>query len=205
MLVKGASEHHWTCWWKHGYKLRFQKASRGLSYEPLSRHAKLWVAHASGMPGTFSPPPTSKETASWWSRHASRHERHARAAMHVGIANPQWSGKRSWHSWRICIPQFYVSGKRPMACHSTILPTGQWGDVSAAHSIVHYLWIRVDIYTGIRPQCLHMWRLLHRVRNCTHSHCVHSEFRWILMKYALLWIYVFSTLISHRLSLNTFY
>ena len=25
---------------------------------------KLWVAHAPGMPGTFSPPPTSKETAS---------------------------------------------------------------------------------------------------------------------------------------------
>ena len=29
---------------------------------PLTRYAKLWVAHAPGMPGTFSPPPTSKET-----------------------------------------------------------------------------------------------------------------------------------------------
>ena len=31
---------------------------------PLSRYVKLWVAHAPGMPGMFSPPSTSKETAS---------------------------------------------------------------------------------------------------------------------------------------------
>ena len=29
---------------------------------PLTRHVKLWVVHAPGMPVTFSPPPTSKET-----------------------------------------------------------------------------------------------------------------------------------------------
>ena len=28
----------------------------------LTRYVKLWVAHALGMPRTFSPPPTSKET-----------------------------------------------------------------------------------------------------------------------------------------------
>ena len=53
----------------------------------LTRYAKLRVAHAPGMPGTFSPPPISKETTSQWSRHASRHVRQARAVMHVGIAN----------------------------------------------------------------------------------------------------------------------
>ena len=31
---------------------------------PLARYIKLRVAHAPGMPGTFSPPPTSKETVS---------------------------------------------------------------------------------------------------------------------------------------------
>ena len=31
---------------------------------PLTKYVKLPVAHAPGMPGTFSPPPTSKETAS---------------------------------------------------------------------------------------------------------------------------------------------
>ena len=40
--------------------------------------------------------------------------RHARAVMHVGIANPRWRGKRPRHSRRMHNPQFYVSGKRPM-------------------------------------------------------------------------------------------
>ena len=35
----------------------------------LTRYAKLQVVHAPGMPGTFSPPPTSKETASDPSMH----------------------------------------------------------------------------------------------------------------------------------------
>ena len=33
-----------------------------LQYGPLTRHVKLRVAHAPGMPGTFSPPPISKES-----------------------------------------------------------------------------------------------------------------------------------------------
>ena len=35
-----------------------------LTYGPLTRYVQLRVAHAPGVPGTFSPPPTSKETAS---------------------------------------------------------------------------------------------------------------------------------------------
>ena len=66
------------------------------------------------MPGTFSPQPTWKEYASSRSRHASRHVRHVRAVMHVGIANPLWRGKRSRHSRRMHNLQFYVSGKRPI-------------------------------------------------------------------------------------------
>ena len=62
----------------------------------------------------FPPPPTSKETASYRSRHAPRHVRHARALMHVGIAYPRWRGKRSRHSRRMRKPQFYVSDRRPM-------------------------------------------------------------------------------------------
>ena len=53
---------------------------------PLVRYVKLRIVQAPGMPGTFSPPPTSKETASQRSRHASRHVRDARAV----IANPLW-------------------------------------------------------------------------------------------------------------------
>ena len=79
-----------------------------------SRYVKLRIVHAPGMPGTFSPPLTSKETASTRSRHAPRHVRDARAVMHVGIANPRWWGKRSRHSRHMRNPKFYLSGKRPM-------------------------------------------------------------------------------------------
>ena len=88
--------------------------SSGRQRGPLTRYVKLRVVHAPGMPGTFSPPPTSKETASKRSRHASRHVRVARAVMHVGIANPRWRGKCSRYSWRMHNPQFCVSGKRPI-------------------------------------------------------------------------------------------
>ena len=73
---------------------------------------KLWFAHAPGIPGTFFPPPTSKETVSKRSRHASRHVLHARAVMHVRIANPR--EKRSRHFRCMHNPQLSVSGMRPM-------------------------------------------------------------------------------------------
>ena len=76
------------------------------AHRPLARYVKLRVAHAPGMPGTFSLPLTSKVTT--WLRHT-------RAVMHVGIANPRWRGKRSRHSRRMHNPQFYVSGNRPEA------------------------------------------------------------------------------------------
>ena len=64
-----------------------------LLHGPLTRYVKLRVAHAPGMPGTFSPPPISKETAIKRSRHASRHVRDARTVMHAGIGSPRWRGK----------------------------------------------------------------------------------------------------------------
>ena len=93
-----------------------------LHHGPLTRNTKLRVAHAPGMSGMFSPPPTSKETASQRSRHASRHVHHARAVMHVGIAKPRWRWKRPRHSRCMRNWQFYVSGKRPMMhTHSPFL------------------------------------------------------------------------------------
>ena len=64
----------------------------------LTRYVKLRVVHTPEMPGTIFPSLTSKETASYRPRHASRYVRHARAVMYVGIANPRWRGKRSRHS-----------------------------------------------------------------------------------------------------------
>ena len=103
---------------------------------PIVRYVKLWVAHAPGMPGTFLPPPTSKEIASQRPRHASRRVRHARAVMHVGIANPRWRGKRSRHSRCMRNPKFYVSVKRPIATFSFNVLTRSWcPNVGTGHHI----------------------------------------------------------------------
>ena len=81
---------------------------------PLTRYAKLRVAHAPGMPGTFSPPP--------WISDPDMH--HGTCVAHVpwcmsgslinGVFWRRWRGKRSRHSWRMRNPQCCVSGKRPM-------------------------------------------------------------------------------------------
>ena len=75
--------------------------------------------------------PATEGKRSW---HASRHVRDARAVMHAGIANYRFplksavGGKRSRHSRRMRIPQFYASGKRPMewmGLGQVILPSNQ--------------------------------------------------------------------------------
>ena len=84
---------------------------------PLDRYVKLRVAHAPGMPGTFSPQPPVSDLDI----------HHGTCVKHVPWCMPgsltsgflwiRWRGKRSRHSRRMCNPQFYVSGKRPMTWH----------------------------------------------------------------------------------------
>ena len=78
---------------------------------PLAKYAKLRVAHAPGMPGTFSPPP----------RVSDPDMHHGACVTHVpwsmlglqtnGFLLSQCRGKRSR---RMRNPHIYVSGKRPM-------------------------------------------------------------------------------------------
>ena len=88
-----------------------------MAYGPLARYVKLRVAHAPGMPGTFSAPP----------RACDPDMHHGTCVTHVpwcipgsltsGFLWSRWRGKRSRHSRRMRNPQFYVSGKKPMvAC-----------------------------------------------------------------------------------------
>ena len=78
--------------WMARYRRHITQTAKSASPDgPLTRYVNMRVAHVQGMPGTFSTPPTSKE---------SRHVRHARAVMHVGIADPRWREKRSRHSRR---------------------------------------------------------------------------------------------------------
>ena len=81
---------------------------------PLTRYVKLWVAHAPGMPGTFSPTP----------RVSDPDMHHGTCVTHVPWCKPGsltsgflWSRrreKRSRHSRCIRNPRFYVSGNRHM-------------------------------------------------------------------------------------------
>ena len=119
-------------------------------YWPLTRYVKLRFAHAPGIPGTFSPPPTSKETTSLRPRHASRHVRDARAVMHVGIVNPRWRGKRSRHPRCMRNPQFDVSGKRSMAPFIMIWRHG----MEAVSAFTGHLWGE-----SIGNRCIHQSRM----------------------------------------------
>ena len=78
------------------------------------RYAKLWVAHAPGMPGTFSQPPQVSDPDM----------QHGTCVTHVPWSMPgsltsgflwrRWRGKRSRHSQRMRDPQGCVFGKRPI-------------------------------------------------------------------------------------------
>ena len=88
---------------------------------PLARYVKLRVAHAPGMPGTFSPPPQNRDPGM----------HHGTCVTHVPWCMPGsltcvfpwswWRGKRSRPSRRMRNTQFYVSGKRPMIKCLTVL------------------------------------------------------------------------------------
>ena len=72
---------------------------------PLVRYVKLWVAHATGIPGTFSPPP--------WVNDPDMHVPWCMPrSITSGFHWNRWRGKRSRHSRRMRDPKFYVSGKR---------------------------------------------------------------------------------------------
>ena len=83
-------------------------------YRPLTRYAKLRVAHALGMPGTFSPPPRVSDLG----MHPSTCVTHVPGCMPESLASgflwSRWGGKRSRHSRRMRNPHFNISVKRPI-------------------------------------------------------------------------------------------
>ena len=85
-----------------------------VNHGPLTRYVKSRVAHAPGIPGTFSPPPQVNDP----DMHHGACVTHVPWCMLVlltrGFLWRRWWGKRSQDSWRIRNAQFYVSDKRPM-------------------------------------------------------------------------------------------
>ena len=85
-----------------------------IPHGPLTRYVKLRVAHAPGIPGTYSPPPRVSDPDIY----------HGTCVTHVPWCMPgsltrsfiwsRWRGKRSRLSRVMRNPQSYVSGKRPI-------------------------------------------------------------------------------------------
>ena len=97
-------------WWvvHTSYTGWYYKAAHG----PLTRYVKLQVAHAPGMPGTFSPAADFKGYRKL-AIPACITARDARAVMHVGIAYLRWRGKRSRHSRRMRTRNFAYLARGP--------------------------------------------------------------------------------------------
>ena len=106
----GSVFHHFIC------LIKMPPGEMHCSHGFLVRYVKLRVAHAPGMPRTFSPPP----------RVSNPDMHHGTCVTHVPWCVPgslisgffwsRWRGKRSR---RMRNPQFYVSGQRPIEPRST--------------------------------------------------------------------------------------
>ena len=85
-----------------------------LCHGPLARYIKLRVAHAPGMPGTFSPPPRVSDPDMHQGTCVTHVPWCMPGSLTSGFLWSRWQGKRSRYSRRMRNPYFYVSGKRPM-------------------------------------------------------------------------------------------
>ena len=107
--------------------------------------------------------------------------------MHVGTAYLRWRGKRSRHSWRMCIPQFYVSGKRPISqtIYELIIKTFKntltWKIIIRSSRVLHK-----SRQLSCRDMCKIVTRCIEQIKNRTKIICtrfqiwVHSPFsKWI--------------------------
>ena len=81
---------------------------------PLARYVKSRVAHAPGMPGTFSPPPRVSDPDMHHGTCVAHVPCYMPGSLTSGFLWSRWREKRSRHSWRMRNPIFCVSVKRSM-------------------------------------------------------------------------------------------
>ena len=93
------------------------------SHGPLTRYAKLRVAHAPGMAGTFSPPPRVSDPVMHHGTCVTHMPWCMPASLTSGFLWSRWRGKRARHSRRMRNPQRYVSGMRPITARINSLWT----------------------------------------------------------------------------------
>ena len=88
---------------------------------PPDRYVKLRVAHAPGMPGTFSPPPRVSDPDMHHGTCVTHGPWRMPGSLTSGFLRSRWRGKRYRHSRRMHNPQFYVSGKRPIGWNACVI------------------------------------------------------------------------------------
>ena len=81
---------------------------------PLTKYAKLWVAHAPGMSGPVSPPPRVSDPDMHHGTCVTHVPWYMPVSLTIGFLWGRWRGKRSRHSRCMRISQVCISGKRPM-------------------------------------------------------------------------------------------
>ena len=96
----------------HDFILTVMYAYYGL----LARYVKLRFAHASGMPGTFSPPPGVSDPDMHHGTCVTHVPWCMSGSLTSGFLWSRWRGERSRHSRRMRNPQNNASCKRPMKC-----------------------------------------------------------------------------------------
>ena len=93
-------------------------------YGPFARYVILRVAHAPGMPGTFSPLPRVNNPDMHHGTCVTREPWCMPGSLTNGFLWSRLRGKRSRHSRRMRNSQFYVSDKRSMPRYDATRP--QW-------------------------------------------------------------------------------
>ena len=86
---------------------------------PLARYVKFRVAHAPGMMGTFSPPLRVSDADMHHDTCVTHVPWCMPGLLTIGFLWSRWWGKLSRQSQHMRNPQFYISGKRPMAVEGT--------------------------------------------------------------------------------------
>ena len=165
----------------------------------------MWVAHAPGMPGTFSPPPLVRDPDMHHGTCVTHVPWCMPGSLIIGFLGSRWREKRSRHSLRMRNPQFCVTGKRPMEpCHyrapwCTHENKGQ----ERISRKTYFLGNQIDMYPS------RTWTILIPHPKQVHfdnrgfifiSVCRHTHLRWQGVQN-----YVFGHLISPKLNRNQEY
>ena len=126
---------------------------------PLARYVKIEGCACAGDAENGFPPPLVRDPDMHHGTCVTHVPRCMPGSLTIGFLWSRWRGKRSRHCRRMCNPQFYVSGKRPIAkqytwCHIwyqwLIICLIKWWDVfQYRKSHLHIFAYSVDVASPV--------------------------------------------------------